>query len=201
MKHIAFLCGAIAVSGCAGQSEYSTRSAELPGIQTTINCNPEPLRVFSKTGDLIEISSPVLHPSCSGDAKAVPAVKQPSQNLLAGILNGMNFGPATVRTKTLEADGNDPLPVVIASRNETDNGAAPSDAPISDDSTETTESPRSEEAAGDGQIGSTESTSKPDVGAAGIAPVRETEEKTEEPAQQEPKHSKSDKLNVCTGNR
>jgi len=68
-------------------------------------------------------------------------------------------------------------------------------------SSNTTESPRSEEAAGDGQIGSTESTSKPDVGAAGIAPVRETEEKTEEPARQEPEHSKSDKLKVCTGNR
>jgi len=78
MRHIAFLCGAIAVSGCAGQSEFASRSADLPGIQTTIDCNPTPEMIYSKSGDLIEVKHPVLHPSCYGGVKAANALQIPT---------------------------------------------------------------------------------------------------------------------------
>ena len=38
----------------------------LPGIQTQIDCNPEPTLIYSKAGDLIDRIVPVLHPSCTG---------------------------------------------------------------------------------------------------------------------------------------
>ncbi len=58
------------LASCSMWNDLVSRDAtdlDLPGIQTVINCNPEPTLIYSKTGDLIDTVIPVLHPSCSGE--------------------------------------------------------------------------------------------------------------------------------------
>jgi len=109
MRHIAFLCGAIAVSGCAGQSEFASRSADLPGIQTTIDCNPTPEMIYSKSGDLIEVKHPVLHPSCYGGVKAANALQIPSNETNYSInLNTGTSGLTEPSTSDNETESQEP---------------------------------------------------------------------------------------------
>lgn len=127
MKYIALLCGALAMPACTELSELSSRSADLPGIPTTIDCNPEPQRVFSKSGDLIEVRHPVLHPSCTGEVLGQVAVKP-------GLFEGWTFGPPTYSPgKVLEATDDDvAVAQVTPDENSTVTGNPNDDAPAAD---------------------------------------------------------------------
>ncbi len=124
----------------------------LPGIQTSINCSPDPTLVYSKTGDLIDTVYPVLHPSCAEDG----AVKRsfievdtpwwsifgPSRNTASNNPNEASDDDAgIVMTRQAAAGGSDPdtggsLTVAsgpTAGTNDGTNGDQGEDVPANDD--------------------------------------------------------------------
>jgi len=112
MKHIAIACGVLALSACAQNAEINTRNSDLPGIQTKINCNPEPTLVYAKTGQLIEKVYPILHPSCVAAANRA-ATNQVEEDIRPGsraslgskITNLLKLGPASKKSPSkLDAD-------------------------------------------------------------------------------------------------
>ncbi len=163
MKHVAFVCAALAVSACAQNSEITSRNADLPGIPTTISCDPEPVRIFSKSGDLIEVKHPILHPSCSGQVESA-GVTRAAQGNSAGIMDALQLGPAKSYTKRMAATDEAVLAAadVAADRSDADHAAGgtadePSADPVSN-----------EDHSGDKT-----------AGGEGIAPVTETEAEAE----------------------
>lgn len=112
MKHIAFACGVLALSACAQNAEINTRNSDLPGIQTEIDCNPEPTLIFAKTGQLIEKVYPILHPSCVAAANRAANSQleeeiRPHTSISLGskIANLLKLGPASKKSSSkLEAD-------------------------------------------------------------------------------------------------
>lgn len=71
MKHALLLITSLPlIAACSQLSDLASRSGadpELPGIPTTIDCNPQPTLIYGKTGQLLETVYPVLHPSCKED--------------------------------------------------------------------------------------------------------------------------------------
>ncbi len=163
MKHVAFVCAALAVSACAQNSEITSRNADLPGIPTTISCDPEPVRIFSKSGDLIEVKHPILHPSCSGQVESA-GVTRAAQGNSAGIMDALQLGPAKSYTKRMAATDEAVLAAadVAADRSDADHAAGgtadePSADPVSND----------------------DHSGDKTAGGEGIAPVTETEAEAE----------------------
>lgn len=205
MKHVALLCGAVVVTACVQTSEISTRSADLPGIPTTINCNPEPTLVYSKMGDLIDKVYPVLHPSCKARAASTAAIAKSNTNSGPDIEQPKRrftslFGPATYSfTSKLEADedgtNGDPADVVVA--NDVPVKEVPGPAPDGTEPVEPSDNPSDDDPVSGDPSGGDPSGGDP----SGETPTEEepneetpTEEEPteEEPHEEEPQEEESE---------
>ncbi len=157
MKNFAAICGVLALAACAGQQPMTSKNPDLPGIPTTINCNPEPELIYSKTGDLIETKYPVLHPSCEAGAVAGVATRS-DQSLLDRMMAAIKPGPALYAPLSrLEAD-TDPVIPEIRTALSGDTGSGEDAAPTSGSSSKDDTSGDATSGSNDGSGGNTTET-------------------------------------------
>ena len=192
MKPIAFLCGALLLGACSGQSEFISRTADLPGIPTTINCDPTPEHIFSKTGDLIEVKHPILHPSCHAKAKAAGKAKGETA-IRPNVLSWLRFGPPRYKADTTLEAGNDPIVVTRGDSDPVDLGIfSLENTSPADETLPTTDAPTIEETP-TGDTSPNPSVTDPETaGPTGSGPV------TPEVAATEPSVTEPDPVETAT---
>ncbi len=128
MKHSILLIATLPfIASCSmfdGMVSRNVTDSEFPGIQTEINCNPAPVLIFSKSGDLIETVNPILHPTCNGQS-SIGAVKGET----AGP-NWFSFGPATARASNSPTEATDDETNVNPLNVASDDDAPATDTPL-----------------------------------------------------------------------
>ena len=129
MKHSILVVSTLPfLASCSAMGDMASRNAtnlDLPGIQTQINCNPEPTLIYSKAGNLIDTVIPVLHPSCSAQS-ALGEVKNQSTRSWRDW-----FGPASLRTGTSPTEATDDDPTYVRSPDVAANSPSPASTPLS----------------------------------------------------------------------